>query len=215
MSRIILIFEDSLAAKRLAAEMRKELNCKVQLRNPALWDAAESLARDPAHGIIVPMGATNGEAIVAAYAADGVAVHRKLTAFDLDVALAEAAAGKVDLENSHADQVEIPEDWADLHWTKKVKLAKEINPAFEPDDESPGASAGAFIEAELARRNAAADDSQEDENGEGDGSQPDENPDAGNEDPNPADEAGAGETDPETENDEPGEDDETDPADED
>lgn len=48
-----------------------------------------------------------------------------------------------------AEPVEIPDDWADLHWFKLRALARKLNAGAPPKDK---AAAKALVEAELARR---------------------------------------------------------------
>lgn len=55
-----------------------------------------------------------------------------------------------------AGEVEIPANWRSLKWPSKAKLARQINPAFEPDPEDRAGSAEAVIGAELTRRAEAA-----------------------------------------------------------
>ena len=47
---------------------------------------------------------------------------------------------------------EIPSDWREQNWMVKQKLAKAIEPGFEPDPNDRVSSIEAAIEAELARR---------------------------------------------------------------
>lgn len=51
------------------------------------------------------------------------------------------------------DLVEIPDDWADLHWKTKAKLAKALG-----SDAEDAAQADEAIEAELLRRNGIVAD---------------------------------------------------------
>jgi hypothetical protein len=52
---------------------------------------------------------------------------------------------------SFAD-VSIPDDWRDMHWKSRQKLAEEINPAFAPDPKNRVPSIDAVIEQEMAKR---------------------------------------------------------------
>lgn len=48
--------------------------------------------------------------------------------------------------------VTIPEKWQALKWMQKAKLARQIDPKFEPDPDDRAGSAEKVIEAELDRR---------------------------------------------------------------
>lgn len=90
---------------------------------------------------------------------DGVETHDYDVHLESPKGAPEAPAGGP--AESAGSDVEIPEDWNDLHWMKKVKLAKDIAPDFEPGDAKWNEKiAHEVIEAELQRR-AAADKSQE------------------------------------------------------
>lgn len=56
---------------------------------------------------------------------------------------------------SAATVVEIPENWADLHYNARIKIAKKIDVEFTPDAADKSGSINRTIEAELARRAAA------------------------------------------------------------
>lgn len=51
-----------------------------------------------------------------------------------------------------AGEVDIPEKWRSLKWMQKAKLAKQIDPAFEPDPQDRVGSAETVIGNELRRR---------------------------------------------------------------
>lgn len=172
MSRVILIFEDSPRAKELAKEFRKA-KLGAMIRNPAIWKGPRCDEKgrviepaEGAHGIVVPKDAPNGNRIAAFYTEAGIPVSRDMKVFNPDTAMPKAAAAaKAEApadEGAHGDDaqdgapVEIPADWAELKpWTRKVSLAKKINPNFEPDPQDRVASAEAVIAAELARREGA------------------------------------------------------------
>lgn len=65
-----------------------------------------------------------------------------------------SAAGEPGADVTNAPPVEIPADWADLHWTQRVKLAKAIS--GDEDAEVTADQANDQITAEVARRSSTA-----------------------------------------------------------
>ena len=64
----------------------------------------------------------------------------------------DPATPGADTPPAGADADEIPADWQSLKWMVKQKLAKDIDPDFEPDPDNRVPSIDAVIEAELTRR---------------------------------------------------------------
>ena len=161
MKRVVMIFEDSPRAKELAAQFRAS-KIGAQVRNPVLFQApgedahGRPILAEGAHGVVVPLDAANGDLIAQTYAAAGVPVSRDMAVFNPDEAMPEAAArAKGEAPEAVTDVVAIPDNWQALKpWTKKVSLAKQINPNFEPDPKDRVASAERVIQAEIDRREA-------------------------------------------------------------
>lgn len=68
-----------------------------------------------------------------------------------DVALETTIGAELPVDEEQDSVTVIPNDWRDMHWKSRQKLAEEINPAFKPDPKNRVQSIDAVIEEALER----------------------------------------------------------------
>lgn len=140
MKRLVIIYSDGPEARELADAYRAA-KASARLRNPAMFEAVE-----PCHMAIIPGDAPNATKIDAAYKAAGIAVKSAMKVHDFEKTMAADAATEPAKAQEPGDRP-LPADWRALKpWTKKLQLAKQFNPNFEPDANDRVASIDAFLE---------------------------------------------------------------------